>query len=831
MSSGEREGDVAVTGKEEKWPSKSSVETVSLPSEPPSLSYAMSVSIASTASSVSTARLSADSSSSSGVNCSDADVVLESSQESETAEATEVSVATASVLDSSNATLDNNTLMSECLMLQADEDLQSSTLLMFDFQQPTTSSHPPSTRSTASGGAAPSISGASTAFDSGLTRAMSLVEEVEMDEVELAAIEQVFSNLTRPADTATPSAPTAIADIESILMTNPALPLSFRYRSIVAATDLSSQLWCEHQLHLSLLYGRRVSPAQQEAMDRGTARHDQLEREMHDVVEVKVSGREEEWGLRFLNGVVGLHELLLVGKTRELMVMGRVMRRMGERVVWIMGVIDEVERVDNLVIQQRWQQEEDKEKQQRLKLDENREKRRRRDEEERMAQLEAQWREDERKKKESIRNHFPAFRWESGAVIELDGETKAEGVRGAASSWKDREADTAEDDDDMEALMRQYEELQAEVERKRQEEQEAMEEIGRQERKAQELERQKQEKRKNRVRLQLEQSSSSFVLSDNKTRAKQTLPSIAQQRTTRMQLSVYKYMFDTLATRKANAAASSAYTAMSTDARIPSCLWTAKEVLADMQLDGSRTFTGVMLTHLLASGFPAHTTLLSLINLYLHTFSSIHHPSSPFLSVHYEYQHDSSPLGSSSFPFSPLDFAVDLDWQLAYWLGLRSSEGVGEGMDEWKCRSCEFVVECDRTKWAGRAAKVKERKDEDDRRESERRRKKVEEESRAREEQRNKEQATEQERQARLDERRHLKVELEVGTDECAEAVGESKEDEGSATTVEVAQQGKSRRARKRRSLEEMTLTQEDELEKARKEKKLQDIILIDIDE
>ena len=848
-----REGDATESGKEEKLPGPhNNAHDELLPSGPPSLSSAMSTSFSSPSSSSSSSsmpRLSEGSSS--GSMYSDTDVVLESSQESESADAPTASAATTSVsvLGGCDTTLeDNDTLMSECLMLQADEDLQTQTQsLMFDMHSTTSSLSAQSKPSTANGAMTSSSSASSSAANGNLTRAMSLVEEVELDEVELAAIDQIFNNLSTPnisttttvttttnATATTNPPPATTPDIESLLslFPNPALPLSFRPRSILAATDLSSQLWCEHQLHLTLLHGKRTSPAQQAAMDAGTARHDQLEREMHDVVEVQVRGREEEWGLRMVNGVVGLHELMLVGKTRELMVMGRVVRRVGERVVWIMGVIDEVERVDNAVILQRWQQEEDKEKQQRTKQEENRQKRRQREEEERQAQLDEQRREEQRRRKESIRNHFPAFKWEKGAVIELDG-----GGGVGAGGWKDRKEGKDDDDDEMEMLMRQYEELQAEVEKKRQEEQLAMEEKGRQEKAARELERQaklleqqKQEKRKNRARILLQQSSSSFVLSDNKTRAKQTLPSVAQQRTTRMQLSVYKYMFDTLATRKPNAAASSAYTTTVTaEVQLPSCLWTAKELLADMQLDGSKTFTGVMLTHLLQSGFPAHTTLQSLINLYLHTFSSLTHPSSPFLSIHYEHQHTSTPLGSSSFPFAPLDFAVDLDWQLAYWLGLRASEGIGEGVvEEWKCRSCEFVVECDRTRWAGRAAKVAERKerDEEERRERERRKKREEEEkAKAKEEEiRRKQKEAEDERKSRMDERRHVAVKVE---DDSQDALADEAKDTVS-TTIETVEQAKTRRARKRRSLEEMTLTQEDELEKARKEKKLQDIILID---
>ena len=266
-------------------------------------------------------------------------------------------------------------------------------------------------------------------------------------------------------------------------------------------------------------------------MDRGSARHDELEREVHDVVQVEVRGREEEWGLRMLNGVVGLHELMLVGKTRELLVMARLGGRGGggggegwAGGLWVMGVIDEVERIDHAVMEQKRQAAEAQVQVERRRGEERREKKAAKEEEEKRRVAEQLRVAEERKRAQSIKRHF--------SVVGKGEEEKG------AKGWV---RDAGPEDEEMLELLRSFEAMQEEEERRRAKEQEEMEAKGREEKRQRMAERAKEARRQNRQRMSIPPNTASFVISDNKTRAARGLPSIAQQRTTRMQLSTYKW--------------------------------------------------------------------------------------------------------------------------------------------------------------------------------------------------------------------------------------------------------------------------------------------------
>ena len=413
-------------------------------------------------------------------------------------------------------------------------------------------SHPPPTSSPPP--PPPSPPSPPTTTTPSLTRRASLFDTLDLDET---ALRELDALLTSPPPSSTPQPSHPPPDIESTphplppsssSPSPPFIPLSLFPLSILAVTSLSSQLWCEEQSHLSLTLGRRVSPSAQLAMDRGTARHDELEREVHDVVQVEVRGREEEWALRMLNGVVGLHELMMVGKTRELLVMARLKRGGGEGergegrrrqrgvvdaggggphgAVWVMGVIDEVERIDNAAMEQRRQSEEDKVQEERRRAEERREKRAAKEEEDRRRAAEQVRLAEERRRAQSIKRHF--------AVVGKGEEEKEGGARG----WV-REGGV--EDEEMLELLRSFEAMQEEEERRRAKEQEEMEAKGREEKRQRLAERAREARRQNRERMRMPPDTASFVISDNKTRAAKGLPSIAQQRTTRMQLSTYKW--------------------------------------------------------------------------------------------------------------------------------------------------------------------------------------------------------------------------------------------------------------------------------------------------
>eukprot|EP00382_Lankesteria_abbotti_P000867 CAMPEP_0113845714 /NCGR_PEP_ID=MMETSP0372-20130328/912_1 /TAXON_ID=340204 /ORGANISM="Lankesteria abbotti" /LENGTH=597 /DNA_ID=CAMNT_0000814791 /DNA_START=65 /DNA_END=1858 /DNA_ORIENTATION=+ /assembly_acc=CAM_ASM_000359 len=113
-------------------------------------------------------------------------------------------------------------------------------------------------------------------------------------------------------------------------------PLSFLEvkKNKLSATDFSAQLWCEKQLELTILTGKR---RETEAMRSGTARHEILENADHETVEVEVDTAEESLGFRLLNTCILLQKLLQEGKSRELWVFGVV-----ENEILVRGIIDEV---------------------------------------------------------------------------------------------------------------------------------------------------------------------------------------------------------------------------------------------------------------------------------------------------------------------------------------------------------------------------------------------------------------------------------------------------------------------------------------------------------
>lgn len=137
--------------------------------------------------------------------------------------------------------------------------------------------------------------------------------------------------------------PTDLEDLSSELEhidSQTSLPPLVRYKkkNKISVTDLSQQLWCERQLEFTLTTGRKRETA---AMKAGTARHELLEKADHDIVEVVVETREDNLGLRLLNSVTLLEQLIQTGKSREIWVF------CVNQDVLIRGVIDEAEiRVD-----------------------------------------------------------------------------------------------------------------------------------------------------------------------------------------------------------------------------------------------------------------------------------------------------------------------------------------------------------------------------------------------------------------------------------------------------------------------------------------------------
>lgn len=88
-------------------------------------------------------------------------------------------------------------------------------------------------------------------------------------------------------------------------------------------SDFSSAAWCEQQYAYTLfrMGGRKPRTA---AMKGGTRVHENLEREVHTTVDIKILSREDAFGLKIWNLVQGLRTLRDTGLTRELEVWGLV---------------------------------------------------------------------------------------------------------------------------------------------------------------------------------------------------------------------------------------------------------------------------------------------------------------------------------------------------------------------------------------------------------------------------------------------------------------------------------------------------------------------------
>ncbi|PWW74574.1 hypothetical protein C7212DRAFT_209651 [Tuber magnatum] len=90
-------------------------------------------------------------------------------------------------------------------------------------------------------------------------------------------------------------------------------------KKTLSVTDLVSGVWCEQQFKYSLERGfKRPTPA----MKKGTKLHKVLEEQVHTTVQVEISTKEDQWGLKLFNMCQGLLCLRHGGLTRELSVFG-----------------------------------------------------------------------------------------------------------------------------------------------------------------------------------------------------------------------------------------------------------------------------------------------------------------------------------------------------------------------------------------------------------------------------------------------------------------------------------------------------------------------------
>ncbi|XP_005866085.1 PREDICTED: exonuclease V [Myotis brandtii] len=113
-------------------------------------------------------------------------------------------------------------------------------------------------------------------------------------------------------------------------------PMERFHLKYLYVTDLSAQNWCEQQM----VYGKELpgflAPEKAAILDTGASIHLARELELHDLVTISITSKEDAWAVKFLNMLSMIPTLQSGGRIREFPVFGEV------EGVLLVGVIDEL---------------------------------------------------------------------------------------------------------------------------------------------------------------------------------------------------------------------------------------------------------------------------------------------------------------------------------------------------------------------------------------------------------------------------------------------------------------------------------------------------------
>ncbi|KAK9788840.1 hypothetical protein WJX73_000858 [Symbiochloris irregularis] len=118
----------------------------------------------------------------------------------------------------------------------------------------------------------------------------------------------------------------------------------FRKRGFYV-TDFSASEWCQQQCAFSMSARLPKEVVTTPEMQAGLAVHAKLQAEVIQVVDIAVATPEDAWGLKLLNTIQGLHQLLSEGMTRELYIFGILQGHASKLLV--RGVIDQLQLNDS----------------------------------------------------------------------------------------------------------------------------------------------------------------------------------------------------------------------------------------------------------------------------------------------------------------------------------------------------------------------------------------------------------------------------------------------------------------------------------------------------
>ncbi|KAJ3033717.1 hypothetical protein HDV00_005867 [Rhizophlyctis rosea] len=187
-----------------------------------------------------------------------------------------------------------------------------------------------------------------------------------------------------------------------------------------------------------------------------------------------------------------------------------------------------------------------------------------------------------------------------------------------------------------------------------------------------------------------------WVISDTKTRSKWTTPSLRSSQTSanRLQLSIYKLFFDSLAVG-------------TFDSAFFLDTLTKLGIVVDAQFSESfrdtitATDADCLGLHPAISSQPLTDTSLfkdplnlrSLLSIF-QSYFSLFSPSSPTMEITYRSQQTGQIIKSHHFTFDAVWMQSHLQKAVEFWTGARRPDGVEDIEEAWKCVSCDFADEC-----------------------------------------------------------------------------------------------------------------------------------------
>ncbi|XP_036877243.2 exonuclease V isoform X1 [Manis javanica] len=113
-------------------------------------------------------------------------------------------------------------------------------------------------------------------------------------------------------------------------------PMEQFHLKYLYVTDLSTQDWCEQQMIYGKEFSGFLAPEKAAVLDTGSSIHLARELEVHDLVTIPITTKEDAWAVKFLNILSMIPTLQAEGLIREFPVFGEV------EGVLLVGVIDEL---------------------------------------------------------------------------------------------------------------------------------------------------------------------------------------------------------------------------------------------------------------------------------------------------------------------------------------------------------------------------------------------------------------------------------------------------------------------------------------------------------